>query len=58
MFLGDSKSNKRGADGLLDSVKIVFQELDIENIAKEKLTVITTDGENANTGKKVDYGFA
>lgn len=52
MFLGESKSNKRGAEGLLDSIIIVFQKLGIENILKEKLTGITTDGESANTGRK------
>lgn len=52
MFLGESKSDKRGAEGLLDSVKIIFQNLGIEDLAKEKLTGITTDGENANTGRK------
>lgn len=50
MFLGESKSDIRGA-GLLDPIKIVFQDLDIEDTAKEKLTGVTTDGENANTGK-------
>lgn len=50
MFLGESESDIRGAEGLLNSVKIVFQDLGIEDIAKEKLTGVTTDGENANTG--------
>ncbi|KAL4148449.1 hypothetical protein QTP88_002689 [Uroleucon formosanum] len=49
VFLGESKSDIRGAEGLLDSIKIVFQDLDIEDTAKEKLTGVTTDGENANT---------
>lgn len=52
VFLWESKFNKRGAEGLLDSFKTVFQEIAFENIAKEKLTGITTDGENANTGVK------
>ncbi|KAL4143163.1 hypothetical protein QTP88_005523 [Uroleucon formosanum] len=41
VFLGESKSHIRGAEGLLDSIKIVFQDLDIEDIAKEKLTEST-----------------
>jgi hypothetical protein len=52
VFLGESKSDKRGAEGLLDSVIMIFQSLGIEGLAKEKLTGITTDGENANTGRK------
>lgn len=51
IFLGESKSIKRGAEGLLDAVKILFEDLEIESLAKEKLTSLTTDGENANTGK-------
>jgi len=51
VFLGESKSDIRGAEGLLDSIKILFRDLGIEDIAKENLTGVTTDGENANTGK-------
>jgi len=51
VFLGESESDIRSAEGLLDSIKIVFRNLDIEDIAKEKLTDVTTDGENSNTGK-------
>ena len=52
VFLGESKADSRGAEGLLESVKICFQNLGIENTMKEKLTGLTTDGEAANTGSK------
>jgi hypothetical protein len=52
VFLGESKADKRGAEGLLDSVIMIFQNLGIEGLMKEKLTGVTTDGENANTGRK------
>ncbi|KAF0702117.1 Uncharacterized protein FWK35_00032969, partial [Aphis craccivora] len=51
VFLGESKYDIRSAEGLLDSIKIIFRDLGIEDITKEKLTGVTTDGENANTGK-------
>lgn len=51
MFLGEKKANTRGAQGLLDSVILCFKDMGIENLAKEKLVGLTTDGENANTGK-------
>lgn len=43
IFLGESKSVKRGAEGLLDAVKILFEDLEIESLAKEKLTSLTTE---------------
>ena len=51
VFLGESKSDLRGAEGLLESIKIAFSNLGIENVAKSKLTGLSTDSENANTGK-------
>lgn len=36
---------------MVDSIKINFQDLEIEDIAKEKLIGITIDGKNANTDK-------
>lgn len=51
VFLGESKSSLRGAEGLMESVKIVLQDLDLIDTAKDKLTGLTTDGESANTGK-------
>lgn len=51
VFLGESKSSLRGAEGLMDSVKIVFENLGLSETAKDKLTGLTTDGESANTGK-------
>lgn len=51
VFLGESKSSLRGAEGLMESVKIVLENLDLGGTAKEKLTGLTTDGESANTGK-------
>lgn len=52
VFLKKSKFNKTDAGGLLNSVKIFFQKLGIENVAKEKLTGITTNGKNTNTVQK------
>ncbi|KAK4883440.1 hypothetical protein RN001_006759 [Aquatica leii] len=47
----ESKSEKRGAEGLLEAIKILFVDLNIDKLAKEKLTGLTTNGENANTDK-------
>lgn len=51
VFLGESKSEKRVAEGLLEAIKILFEDLSIDQLAKEKLTALTTDGESSNTGK-------
>lgn len=51
VFLGEKKAETRGSEGLLDSIKLCFKDLGIENLAKEKLIGLSTDGENANTGK-------
>jgi hypothetical protein len=51
VFLGESHSQKRGAEGLLDSVVSNMQKLGMTEVCKRKLTGITTDGESANTGK-------
>lgn len=51
VFLGESKSRFRGAEGLMESIKIVLENLDLLDTAREKLTGLTTDGESANTGK-------
>ena len=51
VFLGESKSSLRGAEGLMKSIKIVLENLSLGDIAKDKLTGLTTDGESANTGK-------
>ncbi|XP_025413676.1 uncharacterized protein LOC112685865 [Sipha flava] len=52
IFLGESHSSKRGAEGLLDSVIIVLKNLNLEHTATQNMTGLTTDGESANTGKK------
>ena len=52
VFLGESHSQKRGAEGLLDSVVSNMQKLCMTEVCKRKLTGITTYGESANTGKK------
>ncbi|KAF0759420.1 DUF4371 domain-containing protein, partial [Aphis craccivora] len=52
VFLGESHSSKRGAEGLLDCILSTLKKLGLENISKEKLLGLTTDGESANTGKK------
>lgn len=54
MFLRESKSSKRGAEGLLQSIKIILDDLSILCIAKEKLTGLTTNEEGANIGRKSD----
>lgn len=51
-FLGESHSSKRGAEGLLDCILSTLKKLGLEDMDKEKLTGLTTDGESANTGKK------
>lgn len=51
VFLGETKSEKRGAEGLLESITLCFRMHNLEDLAKEKLTGLTTDGESANTGK-------
>lgn len=51
VFLGESHSSKRGAEGLLDSIIITLKNLNLEDIAKQNMTGLTTDGESANTGK-------
>lgn len=43
-----SKSNKEGAEELLESIKVNLGGLNVLRIAKEKLT----GGECANTGRK------
>ena len=47
-FLGVATSDMGGADGLLDSLKTCFESM---NISCENLVGLTTDGENANTGR-------
>jgi len=51
VFLGESHSQKRGAEGSLDSVVSNMQKLGMTEVCKGKLTGITTDGDSANTGK-------
>ena len=48
VFLGILSSHLRGADGLLDSFISCVKSVGVET---EKLVGVTTDGENANTGK-------
>ena len=52
IFLGESHSEMRGATGLMDAIQIDFKDLGIEEVAKKKLTGLTTDGESVNTGRK------
>lgn len=52
MFLRESHSSKRGAEGLLDSIITTLKPLNLEYIATQNMTGLTTDGESANTGKK------
>ena len=49
LFLGISSSDKGGAEGLLDAFLTCLQNVGVDT---EKLVGVTTDGENANTGKK------
>ena len=49
LFLGISSSDKGGAEGLLDAFLTCLQDVGVDT---EKLVGVTTDGENANTGKK------
>ena len=49
LFLGISSSDKGGAKGLLDAFLTCLQNVGVDT---EKLVGVTTDGENANTGKK------
>ena len=49
LFLGISSSDKGGAEGLLDSFRTCLENVGMDT---EKLVGVTTDGENANTGKK------
>ena len=49
LFLGISSSDKGGAKGLLDAFLTFLQDVGVDT---EKLVGVTTDGENANTGKK------
>lgn len=51
VFLGESHSSKRGAEGLLESIIITLKNHNLVDIAKQKMTGLTTDGESANTGK-------
>ena len=48
VFLGISSSDLGGADGLLDALTTCLKSVGVDT---EKLVGITTDGENANTGK-------
>lgn len=54
VFLGDYKSSTRGSEGLMYSVHIVFDNMGIENLIKNKLKGLTTDGKSTNTGKNRD----
>jgi len=49
LFLGISSSDKGGGEGLLDAFRTCIQDF---GVGTEKLVGVTTDGENANTGKK------
>jgi len=51
LFLGESHSSKRGAEGLLDSVIITLKNLNLEDIAKQNMTGLTTERDSVNTGK-------
>lgn len=48
VFLGIPSSDSGGANGLLDSFLTCMNKIKVET---DKLVGITTDGENANTGK-------
>lgn len=52
VFLGESHSDKRGAEGLMDAILTNLKYLGIDEVAKKKLSGLTTDGESANTGRK------
>lgn len=51
VFLGESHSSKSRAEDLLDSIIITLKNLNLEDIAKQNITGLTTDGESVNTGK-------
>lgn len=42
VFLGECKSNKSGAESLMDSVKTIFDNLVIENDLNNKLVSFST----------------
>lgn len=44
--LGESKSSLSGAEGLMDSMKIVLENLGLGEKAKDKLTGLKADGES------------
>ena len=51
-FVAVTSSDLHGADGLLDSFKKALKQIGLtEELIKEKLLGVTTDGEAANTGK-------
>lgn len=53
VFLGIASSDLGGAKGHLDSFTTCIKDIGVET---DKLVGITTDGENANTGKMLVYG--
>ena len=50
LFPGISRSDKGGAERLLDSFRTCLGR---DGVDSENLVAVTTDGENANTGKKL-----
>lgn len=52
VFLGESHSEKRGAEGLMDAVLTNLKYLGIDEVAKKERTGLTTDGESGNTRRK------
>lgn len=51
-FLGENEVKTRRAEGLLDAIKLCFENLNIEEAAKEKFIRLTTDGEVTKTRQK------
>lgn len=49
-FIGECYSQLHGAEGMLDAFLLRIRALNLEDLVKEKLVGLTTDGENANTG--------
>ena len=52
LYIAESYSETHDAEGLLDAVVLTLKQLSLEEISKQKLTGLTTDGESANNGRK------
>lgn len=51
MFFFESYFSKRGSEGLINYILLTLKNIIIEDIAKQNLIRLNTDGESANTSK-------